>query len=35
MCSIAAVQANKKDSQLLPNDVLAWEWWFILAHMGQ
>ena len=34
MSSIAAMQANKKGSQLLPNNVLAWELWFILAHMG-
>ena len=33
MSSIAAMQANKKGSQLLPNNVLAWELWFILAHM--
>src|SRR4029434_5812062 len=34
MCSIAAMQANKKGSPWLPNDVLAWELWFILAQMG-
>jgi hypothetical protein len=34
MSSIAAMQANKKGSQLLPNNVLAWELWFILANMS-
>src|SRR5262249_50863133 len=34
MCSIAAMQANKKGSPWLPNDVLAWELWLILAQMG-